>query len=166
MSGRPARTVVVLRHAAVAAAVGMLAAGCGNSLGPGTSEGFAGTAIVVQDVEGLGSQPIDEGWVIAIPTDRIGQVLTDLPEDQLSEPHLQHVTTPVATEDVRTAGGSVGELDGGRFTLEIEAREYFACLVRDTGQGQHTSGCDLVDLPATGTLELTTGEGGVRVEVP
>lgn len=90
-----------------------------------------------------------------------------MPEDRLNEPHRYHMTARVSIEHVLASGGSIAELDGGNFALgEIADGEYFVCLCsRDTGQGLNTTGCDLVDLPATGTLEITTGEGGVHVEV-
>lgn len=161
--------MVALRVGAAAVLVGTVAAltGCGIGGGSAASEGLTGTAIVVQDVEGLGSQPIDEGRIFAVPADRMREVLPDdVPEEHRSEEELPSLKVPLSKEDVRAAGGAVGELDSrGRFTLEVSPGEHPVCLVSDTRLSELTDGCNHVDLPATGALEITTGEAALHVQV-
>jgi hypothetical protein len=169
MTGELAGPVVALRVGATAVLVGTVAAltGCGTGGGSAASEGLTGTAMVVQDVEGLGSQPIDEGRIFAVPADRMREVLPDdVPEEHFSEEELPYLRVPLSSEDVRAAGGAVGELDRrGRFTLEVSPGEHLVCLVIDTRLGEQTDGCNLADLPATGALEITTGEAALHVQV-
>lgn len=61
MTGTRVRAVLAFRYAALVTAAAALLAGCGSGLGPGSSESLTGTATVVQDVEALGSQPVEDG---------------------------------------------------------------------------------------------------------
>jgi hypothetical protein len=172
MTGGLAGSVAVHRVGIAAVLVGVVTAlstGCGiGGKGPGAAEGLTGTAMVVQDVEGLGSQPIDKGRIFAVPADRMREVLPDdVPEEHLSEEELPYLRVPLSSEDVRAAGGAVGELDSrGRFALEVSPPgEHLVCLAVDTRLGEQTGGCNIVDLPATGVLEITTGEAALHVKV-
>ena len=131
-----------------------LVAGCG---GPGLS----GSAAVVQDVEGLGEQPIEAGWVVAVPEASAGALLAAAPSDG----ELPYATWPLSREQVTAAGGAVAEVDDGRFRLDAGAGPHLLCLVQDSGTAERARGCGAVDLPSTGELEVTTGEAGFRVAV-
>ena len=132
-------------------------AGCGDGAG------LRGTAVTVQDVEGLGDQDLESGWVVAVPAASAHDLWPGgaLPPDD----ELPYASAPLSRTQVEGAGGAVGVIDDGEFDLDAPAGEHLLCLVRAGGEGERARGCGYADLPSSGRLEVTTGEAGFRVAV-
>ena len=132
-------------------------------VGCGDGAGLHGTAVVVQDVEGLGDQDLESGWVVAVPATEVG----DLWPDGTAPPdgELPYASAPLSRTQVEGAGGAVGVIDDGEFALDAPTGEHLLCLVQDDGEGEEAVGGGYADLPSSGRLEVTTGEAGFRVAV-
>jgi hypothetical protein len=131
--------------------------------GCGSGDGLRGTAVVVQDVEGLGEQGLERGWVVAVPAASADAVWAG--EDVPSDVELPHVSVPISRAQVEAVSGVVGAIDDGDFALDAPAGSHLLCLVEANRFGERSRGCGYADLPSSGRLEVTTGEAGFRVAV-
>ena len=82
-----------------------------------------------------------------------------------SDGELPYASVPLSRGRVRDAGGAAGAIGDGEFTLDATPGEHLLCLVQDSGEGERARGCSYADLPSSGSIEVTTGEAGFRVEV-
>lgn len=117
----------------------------------------------MQDVEGLGDQPLEEGWVVAVPSASADGAWPGGAVPPAGE--LPYASGPLSRVWAEDAGGDVGAIDDGEFSLDAPAGEHLLCLVQDSGTGEQARGCGYADLPSSGRLEVTTGEAGFRVRV-
>ena len=131
--------------------------------GCGSADGLRGTAVVVQDVEGLGEQDLESGWVVAVPSASADVLWPGgaVPGDG----ELPYVSAPLSRTQVEDVSGVVGAIDDGDFALDAPAGSHLLCLVEANRLGERSRGCGWADLPSSGRLEVTTGEAGFRVAV-
>jgi hypothetical protein len=79
--------------------------------GCGSVDGLRGAAVVVQDVEGLGEQGLERGWVVAVPAASVDALWAG--EDVPSDVELPHVSVPMSRAQVEAVSGVVGAIDDG-----------------------------------------------------
>ncbi|WP_289017845.1 hypothetical protein [uncultured Ornithinimicrobium sp.] len=161
----PRRALVLL--AAMVPAAALLVA-CDRSVDPrpAPASGVSGRMVSVDDT-GLPPSPAGGGGMLLVPEDSVDELsrLVGLPEaDQLA-----YTTFGIEPEAVAELGGHVVEVDRrGHFVLTQTGR-FLLCRMPDPeGSGTPPGGvrgCDVVDLPASGTLRATFGEGGFSASV-
>ena len=151
-SWRPALGVAVL-----------LLAGC-STTPPG--DGLVGSLVAVDDT-GLSDTPIAEGWIVAVPEAR-GTELWALGGRAVEPTDIGHVGFVVDEAALGSLDAAVAAVDGrGHFRIDAPPGPSVVCQLRPTDRPGRmlTRGCAAVDLPDTGRVEASFGEGGFYVEV-
>jgi len=162
------------RHLAAVVLVGLLTGatwsltGCG---GPGEPPGEGGVAgsLVGKDDTGLPDSKGSDGSasVLVVPGASGPEVFPDT-ELVSTDEDLRYLTTDIDLDRLeRDLGGLVFPIDeDGLFRLHAPAGPSVVCLIRRTPTGAHvTSGCRYLDLPSTGRMSASWGEGGFGVEL-
>jgi hypothetical protein len=129
--------------------------------------GLTGTAVVLDDT-GRGDSPIGEGWIIAVPAAAVDELWSTTGNRAIDGQNLKSLTARVSQDQVTQAGGVVAALhDDGEFVLPAEQGEHLICYLEtaDVGGGEVIQGCGFLNLPASGELEVSDGEGGFTVGV-
>ncbi|SDP65361.1 hypothetical protein SAMN04489867_3316 [Pedococcus dokdonensis] len=138
----------------VATALALPLAACG---GPDRLEG---TVVAVDDT-GQKDRPLGGGWVAVLEDDSLTDFLGQSGIDVPGSADLPYAAGRVLHDDVTSAGGVLAPIDDkGRFTLTATGRRTLCRLV-EAPQVDLLKGCATITVPATGRLELGTGEGGL-----
>ncbi|WP_225753068.1 hypothetical protein [Actinotalea sp. Marseille-Q4924] len=157
--------VAAARRGALAGSLAVaLVAGCGTGDLPPTPDGVVGTVWSVSDVSGTRDTRVPEGWVVALPAERLRDLLDVAGDGHMERdlPYLQ-LTVPAGTLD--TLGGTVVEVDGrGRFRVDVTG-DTVLCRLPEHPSGRPTTlrGCDRADLAGGTVVRMTWGEGGLAV---
>lgn len=169
-----------LRPVLLAAGVAMVPlGGCGedaptsspspvpDSAGPSSStprQGVSGEAVLTDDT-GLADRPDGGGGIAVIPDEAAAKLwpLVGLDEEPTD---LAHTGFAIDDAQVQQLGGVIVPVAGdGTFTIE-RSGPVLLCRLRDSAESGTVEGCTRADLPSTGTLKLTDGEGGFRSVEP
>lgn len=120
--------------------------------------GLSGRSVLVDDT-GRDDSPDGGGWVLALPADRAADLWSAVggrPDD------LRHARFPVDEATAEDVGGVLVEVsDDGEYSLE-DAGPTLLCRVPPEGSAY---GCAEIDLPATGEVVTSFGEGGFSAQV-
>lgn len=125
-----------------------------------------GTVVAISDVSGIPDRPDPDGWVAALPTDALDDVLA-LAGEGTPERELRYSRFTLPVETVDEFGGTLAEVDGsGRFRLDA-AGEHLVCRLSESrwNGSVGAAGCVRAELPAGGVVRVTNGEAGLAVEV-
>lgn len=149
----PARRV---RAGLAAGAVLLLVpTGCG---GPDELEG----TVVTVGTDDKDDQPLGGGRLAVLDGDGLRDFLGAAGIDTPPEAEIPYLGGRVRRDDVARAGGSLVTIDDeGKFTLTTTGRRTI-CLLLETPQVDVLRGCVAVDLPASGTLTLTTSSDELK----
>ena len=157
-----------LACAALALALGVLAACGSNRPDPAGSGGLVGHMSGTSDVAGqpgLGS--IGGGGLAVIPIAAMDGPFWELTGEKpvANPPAWSHLTPQLSQAQVARLGGTVASIDGdGDFRLHVDPGEYAVCYWRN-GTGGRVTGCSAVALPPEGELKATRGEAGFHIGV-
>ena len=137
--------------------------GCASSLEPRPPDGpgVTGRMILLDDT---GRPPIPDwgGGIVVIPESALVDLWRRVGRKELDD--LAYISFAVDTDMVGDLGGEIVPVDDdGHFRLTT-AGPQLICRLRDSTTSGTTSGCDRVDLPVSGSLTVTFGEGGFHAE--
>lgn len=144
-----------------------LLAGCSPGEPPGEG-GVAGSLVGKDDTGRPDSRGTDgTSSIVVVPGASGPQVFPDA-ERASTDEQLRYLHGRIDLERVRRdLGGLVFPIDeDGLFRLHAPAGPAVVCLVRRSPTGVQVAwGCGYVDLPATGRMSASWGEGGFGVTV-
>jgi hypothetical protein len=128
--------------------------------------GVTGRAVLVDDT-GLPPRPDGGGSVLVVPEALLGNLWSEV---GLPEPDdLAHAGFGADPEVLVELGAQVVPVDrGGHFTLTGTGRHLLCRLPDQATSGSTVArvrGCDHVDLPVSGALRVTWGEGGLSASL-
>jgi hypothetical protein len=125
--------------------------------------GLRGQLVAIDDT-GLPDQPLERGWIAALPGTVAAGVWPDVPT---GDDDLRYLSQPLDADRVERVGGVLAPVGrGGEFTLDVPPGLALVCWVDGTLDDLRTSGCSSTELPEDGGLRLTWGEGGLGLEIP
>ncbi|WP_137846030.1 hypothetical protein [Microbacterium sp. 2FI] len=140
-----------------------LMAGCA-----GAPAGLVGQMSATSDVAGQpGDAAVGGGGLAVIPIAAMNGPFWDLAaEHPIADPQEWfHMALQLSEDDVTELGGTASPIDGdGGFRLQVAPAEYAVCYWPGD-VGTRITGCDAIELPASGTLEATWGEAGFQIRV-
>jgi hypothetical protein len=127
----------------------------------GGPDGIEGKVVAV-DAKGKGDRPLGGGWVAVLEDDALLDFLTGSGIDVPTTEDRPYLTGRVLHDDVTRAGGTLAPIDeDGKFALRVTGR-HTVCRLVEAPQVDLLKGCAVVDLPADGTLTLSSGDSGLR----
>ena len=140
---------------AVVALLLLTAVACGGEAGGGGGGGRGGLVgrSVLADDTGRGDATDGGGWMLVVPAERVADLWRAVgrPDD------LRRAAFTIDRAGAEAVGGALVEVDGGGdYALDAEGR---SLLCRLPAQGS-TRGCAEIDLPASGSVVSSFGEGG------
>lgn len=148
---------------------GALLAACSDSLEPRRPDGPGVTGrMVLLDDTGLPPTPDSGGGLLAIPEAALPDLWQAVGEPELEgQGAFAHAAFDARVSLVADLDGEIVPVDDeGHFRLS-RSGPHLLCRTSDTGRAGELSagGCDLVQLPESGALEATFGEGGFHARV-
>ena len=133
-------------------------AGCGGDESPG-AEGVDGHNVRADDT-GRDDTADGGGWLLVVPAERAPELWAAVDVDEPDD--LRHAQFTVDRKTARAAGGSLVLVDDdGDYTVDRAGRTLL-CRVPPRGSAY---GCAVVDLPVTGEVVTSFGEGGFTARV-
>jgi hypothetical protein len=150
---------------------GAVLAGCGGSVEPRRPDGPGVTGrMILLDDTGRPPTPASEGGILAIPEPALPDLWTRAGTQEPHRPEdLAYTSFALDGHVVAELGGEIVPVDDdGHFRLTSSGR-HLICQTSDPDQSgaqiSSTRGCDLIDLPDSGALKATFGEGGFHAEL-
>ena len=129
--------------------------------GPDVLEG----TVVTASTTGTDDQPLGGGRLAVLDDGGLRDFLGAAGIDTPPEADLPYLAGRVRRDDVTRAGGSLVTIDDkGEFTLTTRGRRTI-CLLLETPQVDLLRGCVVLDLPAAGSLALTTSTEELTAEL-
>ncbi|GAA2143763.1 hypothetical protein GCM10009844_16540 [Nocardioides koreensis] len=126
--------------------------------------------MILLDDTGLPSRPDPGGGILVIPEPPLPDLWHSVGERESDQPEpLTYTFFDVGGDLVDELGGEIVPVDAdGHFRLTKSGR-HLICRTSDAdrsgARSSSAGGCDLVDLPESGVLEATFGEGGFHAEL-
>jgi hypothetical protein len=123
-----------------------------------------GEVVAVSDVVGEPDAPVSEGWVLAVPEDRVEELWTASDRDAPRPESLPYWNPTLPAAIVDELDAVVVEVDDdGSFVLDVTPGPHLVCLL-ERPDPLLPFGCDLGTLEPDSPVRLTAGEGGIRLE--
>lgn len=147
---------------------GAVLGGCAGSLEPARPEGAGVTGrMILLDDTGLPPSAHSGGAMLAVPEASLPvlwqAVGTEAPEREHDLAYTRFVLDAGDVADIDAAVVPVD--DRGHFRIP-RSGPHLLCRIPDSSEtGRGARGCDLVDLPESGAVEATFGEGGFHASV-
>lgn len=117
-----------------------------------------GGRMISVDDTGLPSRPIEEGWIVVLPS---ADATWDLLGARPGATDFEHLGASLDEDDVAAAGGRVQPIGlWGRFDLPVEPGDWVLCYAWSNTEFGFVAGCSAVQLSAGDLVEASWGEGG------
>jgi hypothetical protein len=158
--------MVMGRQVATVGAIACMLAigGCADSLEPRRPDGpgVTGRAILVDDT---GRPPLADGGgeIVVIPETALTGLWRRIGPGEPDD--LAHIGFTLDPDMVADLGGEIMPVDDdGHFRLTHTGPQLICRLPDSSASPAFVRGCDRVDLPVSGAVTVSFGEGGFRVE--
>ncbi len=170
-NGQRATPTGSVRLTALAVVAGVVLAACGGSVDPRRPDGPGVTGrMILLDDTGLPPTPDSGGGILVIPEPALPDLWERVGKQESDGPGV--FTYSSFALDVHQVSELDGEIvpvdDDGHFRLTKSGR-HLVCRTSDIDRSgarrSSAGGCDLIDLPESGALKATFGEGGFHAEL-